>query len=198
MHETPDDVSLFHEILHWFHMLRYHYRFIWEGAPNNDTKIYNTGKSGLILIGEEYYKDISGTENDEKRKVSSYAWCAKGSNSIYFVNFEELRTILGGNTESDKYENGDELSENLYRLCRNEPLRFGHSSCPYYESNVVIQRAIDSLNRIKDFFNIADIKLLGIIGENDVKPPFQTTDAGSIDEGLGGCKILKPIVSLIR
>ena len=49
---------------------------------------------------------------------------------------EEFRTILGYTSDlqfnrktiysAEKYLNGDDLSENLYRLCLGLPLRYGH------------------------------------------------------------------------
>jgi hypothetical protein len=40
------------------------------------------------------------------------------------------------------YKNGDELSENLYRIVSGLPIRCGHSADEYYEDSMVILRAM--------------------------------------------------------
>jgi hypothetical protein len=105
-HPRPDHVGMFHEVLHWFHFLR-------------DTERYFRN-AGLFQIDEnESYimnEYLRNPNDSEIIKEALEYWSLTGRG-----NLEEIRTICG--TDKDEY---DGVSENLYRWCLGEPLRYGY------------------------------------------------------------------------
>jgi hypothetical protein len=73
------------------------------------------------------------------------------------LNIEEIRTIIGtkpqkaifsdlsGNT-IDVFDDGDELSENLYRAFENLPLRFGYGNYECTAKKAVVNNALEWVN----------------------------------------------------
>ena len=88
-------------------------------------------------------------ELQKKRElVSQYSWSTDN-----VVNFEEIRTILGVPNTINEYLEGDDLCENLYRMCINAPLRFGYCAFSFYEDNIVIEKVIYTVELNKDLYN---------------------------------------------
>lgn len=131
------DVSIFHEMLHWFHHLRNPKRN--EDEINENNALHFNSAS----VPQYYWHDID---------CCILAWNASRENnyapiwSLSFgphshLDFEEMRTILGMPHNSSL--NGDDLSENLYRMCTGLPLRFGYSGENFYEDRKVVDRVIN-------------------------------------------------------
>jgi len=170
------DIGLFHEMVHWFHVLRHPERHSKErvafktsrAISLRDTTIYET-------IGGYFWYGIDDN-NTTSWKVSAIPWIGHSDNSSY-VNFEEIRTILGAPTfiryravvpnapyhpNPYMFLNGDDLSENKYRVSVNAKLRFGHASQPFYEDDSVIQKVIDvSGANANNLINLVDYNALG-------------------------------------
>ena len=121
-----DDVGLFHEMLHWFHMLRDPER------KNREAQIQCKTNDKELLIS----KALMGSEKLE-------LWIGReekgNSSSELILKMEEVRTIMGYTFNflitidektisyfAEEVINGDDLSENLYRLCVGQQLRYGH------------------------------------------------------------------------
>jgi len=75
---------------------------------------------------------------------------------------------------------GDDLSENLYRMCIGNPLRFGHRTASFYEDSKVIDKIIHTVTSNQKFYKI--------IARSTGKVGFFHQDAG-IRSGLGNYKI---------
>jgi hypothetical protein len=112
-HETSADVGLIHEMIHWYHALRNYKRLTDELGLGNDKK-----SLGMIGVGRIYY--TVGIDDDLYDK-----WLIDDGKNI---SFEDMRTIFGSiEGENVEYLNGDDISENLYRLYRGDtPLRYGY------------------------------------------------------------------------
>jgi hypothetical protein len=142
------DVGLAHEIIHWFHALRYYSRFINEKEAKAGTiRLDGTNIKGKrckinpIIIGNYFYG-----ANSDMWRYSALPWVT-GNN----INFEEMRTILGSPKWSNvkvNYIEGDDISENLYRASRDIPIRFGHDNYDFYEKKEVTNKAICSLPNV--------------------------------------------------
>ena len=96
-------------------------------------------------IGQYYWKNLNYRLHNlhawNGMDVSANPWIDDG-----ILRFEEIRTILGFPSDSvdDNYLQGDDLSENLYRMCVGFPLRFGYGYQGFYEDVKVINRVINS------------------------------------------------------
>ena len=142
--EASLDISLFHEMLHWYHALR-----------DTDRSTNESNYDGYYSLvnhpfGNYYWDGLDLTEQEAKRAISERPWKvempASGSER-YVVSFEEMRTILGvPNAEGQTYRAGDDLSENLYRVCLGSPLCFGYTT-DFYEDNNVVEKVILSCVR---------------------------------------------------
>lgn len=149
------DISLFHEMNHWFHFLRHPRRYLCEtagGSAQPDQKDAFRNGSSLStwsLNDEEFVKLKAGKEG----KICN----------------EEMRNILGVNKESKWYDlfklhsdesdivvNGDDLCENLYRLCRGEKsLRFGHTlATPQVDCTTIYEQVMKSLKVNQRYYSI--------------------------------------------
>jgi hypothetical protein len=136
--------SLFHEMTHWFHHLRNTVRRIDERNLNqNNRKNFEN-----YFLGRYYWHGLNRCVTEwSGRVISEEPWRA---NCIFgptnYVTFEEIRTVLGapylGSIENypQNYIQGDDLSENLYRMCVGLPLRFGYALQTFYEDVKVINR----------------------------------------------------------
>jgi hypothetical protein len=139
---TTHDVALIHEMIHWFHELRYPHRKIIEdnSDPNNELFL------GNYFLGAYYwsfcYKEspnLINVKNDLRVLGSQLNWNHVNNPT---VSFEEMRTILGVPTDIH-YVNGDDIAENLYRACISTPLRYGHANNVGYEDSRVIDKIIE-------------------------------------------------------
>ncbi|MBQ7673261.1 MAG: hypothetical protein IJT36_01870 [Alphaproteobacteria bacterium] len=173
--KRESDIGLFHEMIHWFHVLRHPERHSKErvafkahqAISLHDNAIYET-------IGGYFWNGIDNN-NTNSWKVSAIPWVGYSDNDSY-VNFEEIRTILGVPTLKQYREtvpnvphhlnpyvflNGDDLSENKYRVSVNAKLRFGHSNQPFYEDNSVIQKFINiSVATVYNIVNLVEYNAL--------------------------------------
>lgn len=148
------DVNLFHELCHWLHSLINYERKEKRTREKWIYKINNNElpRSALMLdIGLFFYGYLDG--NIDRAKISNKCWWGESydfmlEKSFDVTNFEEMHTILGAHASFyDKYINGDDLCENLYRAERNLPLRFGHCGKDgiggnFIEDENVIERVI--------------------------------------------------------
>jgi hypothetical protein len=155
------DASLFHEMLHWFHFLRFPDRYERERTNAEYTLCGETLRGGgnYHSLGTFYWFALAG--NDSREKESWFYW--KGSDQIrrIFPSFEEIRTILGAPSvtlfsevtgapqsifSSYKYFNGDELSENCYLAETGLPIRLSHEPAVFVEDWNVVDRALRVTN----------------------------------------------------
>jgi len=138
------DISLFHEMTHWYHYLRNPKQYTYESDGTNlDLQNY--------YLGAYYWSGLDNCVtqwNTARRMVSQEAW----------GDFEEIRTILGvpcgGNIQryNGVYKNGDDLCENLYRIDIGAPLRFGHDANKFYEDRKVINKVLNAVNESHVFY----------------------------------------------
>lgn len=161
--ESSIDISLFHEMTHWYHYLRNPKKFTEEADKNRF--VISLQLHPLWMC---YWAGLTqNEERDPNRKDVSI---------LYWTNLEELRTILGGTKtiENNVYVEGDDLSENLYRMCIGAPIRFGHSNLGFYEDVKVANNVINAL--IENYENY----IKGYI------PPL--TIMNTTRQGLGNCR----------
>ena len=134
------DVALFHEMLHWFHHLRNPKRNYLETNTNKTLHFNDT------VISQYYWHGIDCcilAWNTNNENNYAHIW---SSGFLSHLDFEEMRTLLGmpHNSNIANYLNGDDLSENLYRMCTGMPLRFGYEGRNFYEDRKVIDRVINA------------------------------------------------------
>lgn len=159
------DIGLFHEMLHWFHHLMNTQRSYLEKCGFSKDKM-------PVFIKEVFYGENASFDVDDS------TW---KTNCLNDINQEEMRTILGSPNSEIKNENdlfssinkdtachflnGDELSENVYRLSRyvarrccqerenNTPLpslRFGHS-----QAGIIKGEKFDKIENVPNRFMLA-------------------------------------------
>ena len=150
-HKRISDIGLFHELLHWLHSLMDFVRYQadrYKGYPHENFAHFITAAKKVhafnfgyrIDIASYYYEVIAEEVTNEQRKISRKPWGK---------NYEELRTIWGVPPGYSKFfRNGDDLSENLYRLsqCNSSCIRFGHKSYVHsFEDSRVIDNYLNIL-----------------------------------------------------
>ena len=160
--ERESSIGLFHEMIHWFHWLRQPERFNQESAGY--PIVFEEGLERLInlhetnineTLGGYFWGNLDGANSQDRWKVSAIPWLHESRNhKIFWVNFEEIRAILGAPTEEQYrakvikneyhedhyyYLNGDDLSENKYRVSLKKKIRFGHGDQAFYEDKNVIE-----------------------------------------------------------
>ena len=146
---TPLDMGLFHEMLHWFHFLRNPERY------DNHTKIeadcfkyplrcYYGDVTDLITWGNDMKAEeiatILGTPNWENAShlnlIPSEAFLPQRTSQ------EDIETSKGYIPHNESFFNGDDLSENVYRISQSENkndkfyFRFGHNDEAINKSNI--------------------------------------------------------------
>jgi hypothetical protein len=173
-HMPPIHVFIFHEMGHWYHLLRDPNRYAEESnCYAMGRRLDGTATHAVIgaipgataataaNISQHYWAGLLGV--DPNLAISEEIWknptscnlTAGGTTTVDRVPFEEMRNILGvpipigaippvANTH-----NGDDLCENLYRTCVGIPLRYGYFtpitlSPTCYEDSRVIEKVIDS------------------------------------------------------
>ena len=104
---------------------------------NNEGKILTTDLSNITM-------------DDENLAL----WTRKNSEDQYVIKLEEFRTIMGykikvlkkdsGEVLYDMQEpiDGDDLSENLYRICVGQRLRYGHNTKP---NQIISQTVVEHM-----------------------------------------------------
>jgi hypothetical protein len=207
-HPRSSDIGLFHEMLHWFHSLRDYKRYCLDGHGAYDRQefanlitpagaiingVYQIGAMAYqIDIASHHYNGIAPADNG-RRQVSARPWDG---------DYEEMRTILGVPVgySAMHFKNGDDLSENLYRLSKanniDRNIRFGHVALnprgtdagliignhAYFEDQNVINNYIQSAQN-----NMINTYLPGNIFN---RPGGTLTDPlNLVNQGLGGCRI---------
>ena len=200
--ETESNISLFHEMIHWFHILRNPERFLKEINAYSDGRI-NVAENLHVVghyetLGSYFWGKIdNGTSDKDEWKVSATPWLtgSLAKSSKYWVSFEEIRTILGAPTEKQYrgiqaktaalnkyyYLNGDDLSENKYRVSLGTKIRFGHDVKPFYEDSMVIYRA-------KDVSGAKDMHLINQNTGNSLDQKNKS-NAKNFKKGLGNFRI---------
>ncbi|MDR0580803.1 MAG: hypothetical protein LBG04_01655 [Holosporaceae bacterium] len=134
---TPYSVHLFHEMIHWFHALRYYGRYDTEIVA----KRYRGEDRKSNFIDFYFGRELDLLHLNPAAPFN--LWTGTGFvNDSEEIDLEEMRTILGinenitqgvnrrtyqslcnsNNQQYGSYLNGDELSENLYRCALNEQL----------------------------------------------------------------------------
>ena len=141
-----DDIGLFHEMLHWLHTLRDPER------KKRESQIQCETSDKELLISKALM---------ESEKLELWIGRKKKGNpsSELFLKMEEFRTIMGYTVNfsiiidettisysAEEVLNGDDLSENLYRLCVGQQLRYGHIT---KETTIPIEVA----NRARNFYD---------------------------------------------
>lgn len=168
----PLDVSLFHEMNHWYHFLRDIVRFDIE--YNQHRHGFNSANQAARIV-QHYWNGVAGGS----AAISGENWEADNGHRI---DFEEIRNILGVSDVAAIAGtiSGDDLSENLYRMCIGVPLRLGYSDRTYYEDNLVINRVVESCTSYREYYNCIP-KALGEVdfahGNNNNRL------------GLGNCRV---------
>lgn len=123
----PCDIGIFHELLHWYHKL------------NNPGRRYS---EKFIAIGQ--MASIRPFNNIFMESHTPAYWMTNPLKDHILeknIKLEEMRTILGYTTHvaisygnsvikipPNRSQQCDDLSENLYRLCKGYPLRYGHTA----------------------------------------------------------------------
>ncbi len=202
-HKISVDVSLFHEMNHWFHYMRYPDRYEYEfnaykmGIHINDTNFVSAGLPYAVsaissvvpttvgALGIYYWGVIGGWINIDISESKWHALKSDGINNELRPDFEEIRNILGlknvGLPPGLVFYNGDDLSENLYRMCVGLPLRFGYGADEYYEDSRVIDKVLSCCNFWKMYYNFSPKR---------AKHAGFSYDNQSNLQGIGRCKIL--------
>ncbi len=189
------DISLMHEMLHWWHVLRNIKRTQEERDNRNpENGSYNYHNISNYYFSQYYWNGLNWLSKWNGNEASILPWHFNGE----YINFEEMRTILGFScTDSSKhYLQGDDLSEDLYRVCVGKPLRFGYGHQGFYEDNIVIYRVINT-NFTNYIYYCGSTNLIKrrkharIPGDNSIPEVvnFNYDDKDGID-GLGKFKCL--------
>jgi len=133
--KTQHDINIFHEFVHWFHKLRD------IGRYNEECNTEGLYPNVLTHpIGEYYWNNLDGKSSTARIDYSYFNW----RNDQGYPSFEDIRTILGSYRSNVQYVNGDDLSENLYRMNTGRLIRFGHQNLMFYEDRKVVNRVINS------------------------------------------------------
>ena len=148
----PLDVSLFHELTHWFHFLKNQKRYHSEVSNKNLLE---------SNMGKYYWNDFIDNKNDSEEYITGVQWRGSMTGKRPACP-EEIRNILGMPLESSNFENGDDLSENTYRKELNLPLRFGHRNIGFIESEEAIKKV---LSNIGNNYIINSNKIAGNLSE---------------------------------
>jgi hypothetical protein len=170
----PPAVGLFHEMSHWFHLLRAPQRMVreckaymvagWVGGPVIPP-VNLLGSGNMETIGSFFWGTLN--QNDANNsKFSAVPWVenkqintALGTRA-QVINFEEIRNILGAPilaryrqivpinpaipvANHFQYYEGDDLSENSFRVSLGLPIRLGHTSILFHEDYRVVNKALE-------------------------------------------------------
>lgn len=167
--QMPSNLSsdIFHELLHWFHNLRDPLRSFFEVKGKNSVGEIVKLNDASSLSGYFY----AGNDSPTKIQISSLPWLQTDGNKLV-INLEEMRTILGAPNEQIftectgdyHYLEGDDISENVFRLSQDLPMRLGHKESEYIASNKIFIVAAtlsvlthNTINVSKKDFNIAPV-----------------------------------------
>ncbi|MGX8717289.1 MAG: hypothetical protein ACSW8C_04880 [bacterium] len=118
----PCDVGLFHEMLHWFHFLRNPDRF--DDGDNDDPNAFKY--SLRCYYGDQNELGMWGGSMDSEEIANILG--TPNHNDVRYQHFIDQNAFLAV-PYNEGTLNGDDLSENVYRISRNCHMRFGH--CDY-------------------------------------------------------------------
>jgi hypothetical protein len=195
--KLPVDVSMFHEMNHWYHYLRYPDRYYNEknyyqiglhidgtNMPVNLGLPLPVGAPPVAAILGRYYWGILGGWGNMVGSERLWYYSARNAAATESrPDFEEMRNILGikniGLPVGLVFYNGDDLSENLYRMSVGQPLRFGYVLAEYYEDSRVIDVIISICNFWKEHYNFSPRRMK--------RANFEYTNASN-QQGMGSCK----------
>jgi hypothetical protein len=245
--DQNDAVSLFHELLHWFHFLVDPIRHSAESdssLKNSDLgkiiivdekttvvksgKTTTIGKDFTVVVGHYYYgvllnshnndMDLNGDTIKNRAAVSAIAWYGNNKYVGHEVDYEEMRNILGGpsrlfytmivhnnpninSEESSAYLEGDDLSENLFRLSliinmhlilnmnSRFNMRFGHNSFTFFEDAFVVWWTLGAIYCTAQFY-FDTIRLFPLLLMADDK--WNECSSKAIPRtGLGQCALFE-------
>jgi hypothetical protein len=131
----PLDIALFHEMLHWFHKLKDYNKHSKESSKKNELQI-RIEEFDIIQL---YWGNVSSFQEGKG------PWLIPNFNrSALIIAFEEIRTVLGNPRDAYGYD----LSENLYRMERKFPLRFGYSDVTFRERIEVVRNVLDGVRQV--------------------------------------------------
>ncbi len=151
--KRPVETSIYHELVHCFHYL-YFNQLNYNNEYNNLLYLFNNNmavKQTFNLFCE--YNNIEKVMDKQKLKTIFNSLALYRGNENTITSNEEFTTIMGIYPNSEYYYPGAELSENLFRIYVNLPIRDSHVNCiqsPY------VQNA-DFINNVKN--NIINLKL---------------------------------------
>ena len=143
----PLDVALFHEMIHWFHYLR-------NPVKACEEFIYDTSTSAFQYAMRCYYGDqtelkiwdcninsediatILGSPNHSRQEHVDLMTCntflLERPIPLNPSNLMPICVTIGSVSQyipyTERYLNGDDLSENVYRCSRHFPMRWGHTA----------------------------------------------------------------------
>ena len=137
--KRPNNVALFHEMLHWFHYLR-NFQKVLENKKEDALsfkyamRCYYGDQSELCIWGAncnaEEISTILGIPNHNKANHLAYI----ATNSyLSLINMPHDPIVVLNNgvrsyiPNSERFLNGEDLSENAYRCSRGLHMRFGHT-----------------------------------------------------------------------
>jgi hypothetical protein len=110
------------------------------------------------------------------------------------IDYEEMRTILGSPSVQfcttyfnppAVYLEGDDLSENLFRLSLGLSMRFGHSYFAFFEDYQVVELALFTVYSTAVLYDLREKKFPPMYGKDHVWNAY--TSNGVKSQGLGLC-----------
>lgn len=148
------DIGLFHEMIHWYHYLRDPVRFSKYSSKESENKFIfplccyygNLVELNLIWSGQhtadsEEISTILGVPNPYEKSFlnmmlsdSFLTKKDKRGNDLPKEAQKRLINICGQNiflAHHNTFLNGDDISENVYRVSKNQKLRYGHSAVSF-------------------------------------------------------------------
>lgn len=137
IYDDPIDVGLFHEMLHWYHYLRNttrtklsdvdEYKYTLRSYYGNIEDAYKLWDNST-KINDEEIRTILGTPDYARPAhydlISHEAFLALAGSGRIRVKGKNNRYV----TRRAKFLNGDDLSENVYRITKGLQMRFSHSN----------------------------------------------------------------------
>ena len=155
----PTDIGLFHEMIHWFHLLRnpnkkqdneskdsasYKYAKRCYSGDSFDMQYWDNAEELVTILGSP---DLNAnTPEDVKLLIPHDTFPRPASLDYYTTTTIKSQTLYIN--DFYKFVNGDDLSENVYRASRKQHMRWGHHSFVYIKS-------VSWPNNIPNYFFLA-------------------------------------------
>ena len=186
MARTPD-IALFHEMTHWFHYLRNpdrynndktedHYQYLTRSYYASVSELFTWSKA----INNEEIRTILGTPNYAIQNIRNLIPATAFFNIAAHGREQVINAVDGLPVPNhfvltaQKFLNGDDLSENAYRMSRHTPpgnnvrMRWGHGE-PI--AQISIDNATNTVNDPDNIFNTNRFLLANLVARqcyNDV------------------------------